>query len=90
MEEPGDFKCVIRSALVRELLANNSLFVGKLYEDKSLAPRARDSIFSTTDLLHNNSLLELIYFLIILVRILWQNRDVFTHKMQFLSSFNVM
>ena len=26
-----------RSALVRELLSNNSLFVGHLYEDKSLA-----------------------------------------------------
>ena len=26
-----------RSALVRELLCNNSLFVGQLYEDKSLA-----------------------------------------------------
>ena len=26
-----------RSALVRELLSNNSLFVGQLYEDKSLA-----------------------------------------------------
>ena len=25
-----------RSALVRELLCNNSLFVGQLYEDKSL------------------------------------------------------
>ena len=56
-----------RSALVRELLCNNSLFVGQLYEDKSLALRARDLIFFTTDLqtelLHNNSLLELIYFL---------------------------
>ena len=40
-----------RSALVRELLCNNSLFVGQLYEDKSLAPRsARDLIFFTTDL----------------------------------------
>ena len=37
-----------RSALVRELLCNNSLFVGQLYEDKSL--RARDLIFFTTDL----------------------------------------
>ena len=36
-----------RSALhvVRELLYNNSLFVGQLYEDKSLALRARDLIF---------------------------------------------
>ena len=39
-----------RSALVREFLCNNSLFVGQLYEDKSLALRARDLIFFTTDL----------------------------------------
>ena len=39
-----------RSALVRELLSNNSLFVGQLYEDKSLALRGRDLIFFTTDL----------------------------------------
>ena len=39
-----------RSAPVCELLSNNSLFVGQLYEDKSLALRARDLIFSTTDL----------------------------------------
>ena len=39
-----------RSALVRELFSNNSLFVGQLYEDKSLALRARDLIFFTTDL----------------------------------------
>ena len=39
-----------RSALVRELLCNNSLIVGQLYEDKSLALRARDFIFFTTDL----------------------------------------
>ena len=39
-----------RSALVRELLCNNSLFVGQLSEDKSLALRARDLIFFTTDL----------------------------------------
>ena len=39
-----------RSALVRELLSNNSLFVGQLYEDKSLALCARDLIFFTTDL----------------------------------------
>ena len=40
----------IRSAPVRELLSNNSLIVGQLYEDKSLALRARDLIFYTTDL----------------------------------------
>ena len=39
-----------KSALVRELLCNNSLFFGQLYEDKSLALRARDLIFFTTDL----------------------------------------
>ena len=38
-----------RSAQVRELLSNNSLFVGQLYEDKSLALRVRDLIFFTTD-----------------------------------------
>ena len=38
-----------RSAQVRELLSNNSLFVGQLYVDKSLALRARDLIFFTTD-----------------------------------------
>ena len=35
-----------RSAPVREFLTNNSLFVGQLYEDKSLALRSRDLIFS--------------------------------------------
>ena len=60
---------VKRSALLRELLSNNSLFVGQLYGNKSLALRARDLIFFTTDtqtvteLLLNNSLLDLIYFL---------------------------
>ena len=39
-----------RSAPLRELLSNNSLFVGQLYEDKSIALRARDLIFFTTDL----------------------------------------
>ena len=39
-----------RSALERELLSNNSLFVGQLYEDKSLVLRARDLIFFTTNL----------------------------------------
>ena len=39
-----------RSAPVRELLSNNSLFACQLYEDKSLALRARDLIFFTTDL----------------------------------------
>ena len=33
-----------------ELLSNNSLFVGQLYEDKSLVLRAGDLIFFTTDL----------------------------------------
>ena len=48
---------------MRELLSNNSLFVGQLYEDKSLALCACDLIFFTTDLQTVNSLLELIYFL---------------------------
>ena len=39
-----------RSAPVRELLSNNSLFVGQLYDDKSFALHARDLIFFTTDL----------------------------------------
>ena len=39
-----------RSALERELFSNSSLFVGQLYEYKSLALRARDLIFFTTDL----------------------------------------
>ena len=34
---------------MREWLSNNSLFVGQLYEDKSLALHARGLIF-TTDL----------------------------------------
>ena len=38
-----------RSALLRELLSYNSLFVGQLYEDKSLVLCAHDMIF-TTDL----------------------------------------
>ena len=49
-----------RLALVRDLLSYyyNSLFVGQLYEDKSLALRAPNC-----ELLLNKSLLELIYFL---------------------------
>ena len=39
-----------RSALVHELMSNNSLFASQLYEDKSLALHARDLIFFTTDL----------------------------------------
>ena len=56
-----------RSALVCELLSNNSLLVFQMYENKSCALHARDLFFFTTDLptelLLNNSLLELIYFL---------------------------
>ena len=33
-----------------ELLSNNLLFVGQMYEDKSLVMHARDLIFFTTDL----------------------------------------
>ena len=39
-----------RSALVCELLSNNSLFVSQLYEDISLELHAHDLIFFTTDL----------------------------------------
>ena len=39
-----------RSALVRDLLSNKSQFVGQLLVDKSLALRARDLIYFTTDL----------------------------------------
>ena len=39
-----------RSAPVHEWLSNNSLFVGQLYEDKSLTLCASDLIFLTTDL----------------------------------------
>ena len=49
-----------------ELLSNNSLFVSQFNEDKSLALHTRDLMFFTTtngELLLNNSLLELIYFL---------------------------
>ena len=58
-----------RSALLRELLSNNSLFVGQLCEYKSLALWARDLIFFTTDLQTVNyystiHAIELIYFLI--------------------------
>ena len=35
---------------MRELLSNNSLFVGQLYENKSLMLCARDLISFTTDL----------------------------------------
>ena len=39
-----------RSAPVRKLLSNNSLFVGQLYKEKLLALHARDLILFTTDL----------------------------------------
>ena len=39
-----------RSALAINWFSNNSLVVGQLYEDKSLAPHARDLILFTTDL----------------------------------------
>ena len=78
LEEAEDFKCDFlfidcsnrnRSAIVRDLLSNNSLFVGQLYEDKSLALCTPDLIFFTTDLqtvnyyFNNKSLPELMYFL---------------------------
>ena len=57
----------IGSCSSSELLSNNSLFVGQLKADKSLALRARDLIFFTTDLQTVNyystiHALELIYF----------------------------
>ena len=56
--------CLRRLLCVRieidQLLSNNSMFVGLMYEEKSLALRAHDLIF-TNDL--NNSLLGLICFL---------------------------
>ena len=76
LEEAGYFKCgfiayrlyIKRSALGSDLLSYNSLFVGQLYEDKSLALHTCDLIFFTSDLqnselIPNKSLLELIYFL---------------------------
>ena len=48
-----------RSALVRELSSNNSLFVGQLHEDKSLVLCACDTIFFTTDLQTVNSIQQL-------------------------------
>ena len=50
-----------RSVPVRELLSNDSLFVGQLYEDKSLALLYNRT--PNSELLLNNSLLEPIYFL---------------------------
>ena len=44
---PTALHCLV--ALVHELLSNNSLFVGQLYEDKSLALGFCDLIFITTD-----------------------------------------
>ena len=39
-----------RSAQVHELLSNDSLFLGLLYENESLVLRARDLIFYITDI----------------------------------------
>ena len=47
------FRCVLYVRIEideRDLLSNNKQFAGQLYEDKSLALRARDLIFFTTDL----------------------------------------
>ena len=61
--------CFRRLVCVRieidQLLSNNSLFVGQLYENKSLGLHIHDLIYFTTDLetFLNNSLLELIFFL---------------------------
>ena len=51
---------------MRELLSNDSLLVVQLYEDKSLSLCALYLLYNcppNSELLHNNSLLELIYFL---------------------------
>ena len=57
LEEDEDFRRVFvvyyvleSKSLLRELLCNNSLFVGQLYKDKSLALQAFDLISFTTDL----------------------------------------
>ena len=52
-----------RSALLRDLLSYNSVFVGQLYEDKSLELPARDLIFFTTDLQTVNYYTTNLYFL---------------------------
>ena len=58
-----------RSALrlVHDLLSYNSLYVGQLYEEKSLALRTRDLICFTTDLqtvnYYSTNHCQLIYFL---------------------------
>ena len=44
---------------MRELLSNNSLFGGQLFEDKSLSLRARDLIF---DLLYTTDLQTVNYY----------------------------
>ena len=45
------FHCLLyRLSLVRKLSSNNSLLVGQLNEDKSLALGTHDLIFFTTDL----------------------------------------
>ena len=68
------------------MLCNNSLFVGQLYEDKSLALHARDLIFFTTDLQTVNyyttiHALELIYFLIIYDFLFYMYNSNFWDKM---------
>ena len=53
LEEDEDFKCVFVKALVSlvcELLSNNSLLVGQMYEDNSHALHIPYFIFFTTDL----------------------------------------
>ena len=61
---------------MRELLSNNSLFVGQLYEEK--ITRAARSWFDllynwppNSELLLNKSLLELIFFLYIITVLAW-------------------
>ena len=45
------FRCLVCVRIeIDQLQCNSSLFVGQLYEDKSLALRALDLVFFTTDL----------------------------------------
>ena len=75
LEEAGDFKCVfvVYCVLESKLISSSEWIVesvGQLYVDKSLALRRSwfDLLYNwhpNSELLYNNSLLELIYFLII-------------------------
>ena len=70
---------------MRELLSNNSLFVGQLYDDKSLALRARDLIFFTPDLQTVNY-----YSTITAGADLFLNYNIFAREIKFQSNLNVI